>query len=183
MSKVTSSGEGLLGILEAVSQLSKTEVLVGIPEGEARTDGDGMTNAQISYLQETGSPSQNIPARPFLVPGIALVQDVISDNLLKAVDAALIGNKSKMERHLKIAGTKAMNSVRMYFVNGEFAPLSLATIRARANRGRTGAKKYLKQIKVGPPEAGLVKPLIDTAQLRKSVTYVIMQNDKEVNRA
>lgn len=183
MNGVTSSGDGLLDILNAVSELSQIDVLVGVPHGEARTEGDGMTNAAIGYLLETGSPSQNIPARPFLVPGVEEVEEVIAEKLTYAVDAALTGNSKRMIFYLEAAGTKAMNSVRMYFVNGEFAPLSLATIRARANRGRVGAKKYLKQIKLGPPEDGLVKPLIDTQQLRKSVTYVIMKKDKEIKRA
>ena len=34
--KVT--GEGMLSILEAVAELSRVEVLVGVPHGEARTD-------------------------------------------------------------------------------------------------------------------------------------------------
>ena len=182
-SGVKSSGAGLADILQAFSDLSQMDVLVGIPHGEARTDGDGLTNAQIGYLQETGSPSQNIPERPFLVPGVEEVQEKVGDKLVKAVDAALGGNSQKMMRLLELAGKTAMDSVRMYFVNGEFAPLSLATIRARARRGRKGAKKYLKQLESGPAEAGLVRPLIDIGELRKSVTYVIMKKDQEIKRA
>ena len=99
---------------------------------------------------------------------------------MKAVDAALAGNNKRMMMLLESAGAVAMNSVRAYFVNGEFAPLSMATIRARAQRGRKGAKKYLKQVALGSAEDGLVRPLIDTGQLRKSVTYIIMKKDKEV---
>ena len=181
-SKVTATGNGLLDILQAMSELSKVDVLVGIPHGEMRTDSDGMTNAQIGYLQETGSPAMNIPARPFLVPGVERVQKEASDQLVKAVDAALAGNHQKMMLLLSSAGMKAMNSVRAYFVDGEFKPLSLVTIKARARRGHKGAKKYLKQLETGSPETGLVYPLIDTAQMRKSVTYVIMKKDKEVKR-
>ncbi|HFX6477075.1 TPA: hypothetical protein ACIFD1_003378 [Acinetobacter baumannii] len=181
-SGVKSSGKGLADIFQAVAKLSQMDVLVGIPHGEARTDGDGLTNAQIGYLQETGSPSQNIPERPFLVPGVEEVQEPVGDKLVKAVDAALDGNSQRMMKLLESAGMIAMNSVRAYFVNGEFAPLSLATIRARARRGRKGAKQYLKQLESGPAETGLVRPLIDTGELRKSVTYVIMKKDKEVKR-
>lgn len=184
-SKVISTGNGLLDILQAVGELSKMDVLVGIPHGEVRTDGDGLTNAQIGYLQETGSPAMNIPERPFLVPGVEQVQDEVGDTLVKAVDAAFSGNHKRMMFLLESAGMKAMSSVRAYFVNGEFAPLSLATIRARArrsSRSRNGAKKYLKQLETGPAETGLVRPLIDTGELRKSVTYIIMKKDKEVKR-
>lgn len=178
--KVT--GNGLMDILQAVSDLSRAEVLVGIPYGEARTDEGGMTNAELGYIHEYGSPSQNIPARPFLAPAVERVQKETSDFLIKAVHAAFDGNAKRVDANLHRAGSIALRSVRLYFVEGEFAPLSLATIRARANRGRGGAKKYLKQIKSGPPEDGLVKPLIDTAQLRKSTTYIIKKNGKEISR-
>lgn len=181
-SNVQATGNGLLDILQAVAELSNVDVLVGIPHGETRTDGDGLTNAQIGYLQETGSPAMNIPARAFLVPGVEDVQDVVGDKLVKAVDAAITGNHKRIMFLLESAGMQAMSSVRAYFVNGEFEPLSLATIRARARRGRKGAKKYLKQLKLGPVESGLVRPLIDTGQMRKSVTYIIMKKDREVKR-
>lgn len=180
-SGVKSSGKGLADIFQSFAELSQIDVLVGIPHGEARTDG--LTNAQIGYLQENGSPAMNIPERPFLVPGVEEVQEKVGDKLVKAVDAGLEGNRQRMMLLLESAGMIAMNSVRAYFVNGEFAPLSLATIRARARRGRKGAKQYLKQLETGPAETGLVRPLIDTGELRKSVTYIIMKKDKEVKRA
>jgi hypothetical protein len=178
---VTSTGEGLASIFEAIEKLTSQEVLVGIPHGETREDG--MTNAELGYLHENGSPSQNIPARPVLVPALERVQGQTADLLVKAAHAALDGNPSKVDANLKRAGMVALRSVRLYFVEGTFAPLSLATIRARANRGRSGAKKYLKQIKAGPPEAGLVRPLIDTAQFRKSTTYIIKKNGEEIYNA
>lgn len=170
---VTMTGEGLTGIFEAIQELMDKEVLVGIPHGENRTDADGMTNAQLYYLHEHGSPAQNIPARPTLIPGIASVQEKIADRLCKAVDAALDGNAEGVMKHYNAAGMTAQNAVRLYFVEGGLAPLSIATIRVRARRGRKGAKQYLKQIEQGPPQDGLVKPLIDTGEMRKSITYVI----------
>ncbi len=170
---VTMTGQGLQGLFDAIHELMENEVLVGIPQGEGRTDADGMTNAQLYYLHEHGSPAKNIPPRPTLIPGVASVQEKIADRLCKAVDAALDGKSEAVIKHYNAAGLIAQNAVRLYFVEGNLAPLSMATIIHRANRGRVGAKKYLKQIDKGPPEDGLVKPLIDTAEMRKSVTYVI----------
>lgn len=170
---VTMSGEGLTGIFEAIKDLMDNEVLVGIPHGENRTDADGMTNAQLYYLHEHGSPAKNIPARPTLIPGIASVQEKIADRLCKAVDAALDGNPDGVMKHYNAAGMIAQNAVRLYFVEASLAPLSIETIKARARRGRKGAKEYLKQLDSGTPEAGLVRPLIDTGEMRKSITYVI----------
>ncbi|MDH0030321.1 MULTISPECIES: hypothetical protein [unclassified Acinetobacter] len=170
---VTMTGEGLAGIFDAIETLMEKEVLVGIPHGESRTDADGMTNAQLYYLHEHGSPAKNIPARPTLVPGVASVQEKIADRLCKAVDAALDSNPDGVMKHYNAAGMIAQNAVRLYFVEGSLAPLSLVTIQNRARRGRKGAKEYLKQLDSGTPEAGLVRPLIDTGEMRKSVTYVI----------
>ncbi|WP_353164127.1 hypothetical protein [Acinetobacter guillouiae] len=176
---VSIKGAGLIGILESIQELMEKEVLVGIPHGEARTDADGMTNAQLGYLHEKGSPAKNIPARPFLVPGIATVQNKIADRLCKAVDAALDGKSEAVMKHYNAAGLIAQNAVRLYFVEGSFAPLSILTIQNRANRGRKGAKEYLKQLDQGQPQAGLVRPLIDTAEMRKSITYVIRKRGED----
>ena len=165
MSGVKSSGKGLASILDAIAQLSKTEVLVGIPEGENRTDGD-LSNAQLGYLMETGSPAMNLPARPHLVPAIEAVQDDISEQLTKAVDKALEGNKDRMYFHLEAAGMKAAFSVKALINSGDFVTLSQSTIKARQSRGRKSEK-----------------PLVDTAQMRNAHTYIIMKGDEEIKRA
>ena len=163
---VTSTGNGLLDILNAVSELSKTDVLVGVPHGEARTDGDGMTNAAIGYLLETGSPAMNLPPRPHLVPGIEEVQDLIAEKLTWAVDAALTGNTKRMYFYLESAGMKATMNVKKFINRGEFAALAPLTIRERKRRGRKSEK-----------------PLVDTGQYRNSHTYIIMKSEKEVKHA
>lgn len=163
---VTSTGNGLLDILNAVSELSKTDVLVGVPHGEARTDGDGMTNAAIGYLLETGSPAMNLPARPHLVPGIEEVQDVISEKLIKAVDFAIAGNTKRMYFYLESAGMKATMNVKRFINRGEFAPLAPFTLKMRKARGRKSEK-----------------PLVDTAQYRNSHTYIVMRGEEEIKRA
>lgn len=161
--KVT--GEGMLSILEAVAELSKVEVLVGVPHGEARTDEDGITNAQIGYLLETGSPAMNLEPRPHLVPGIEAVQDVIGQQLTKAVNSALDGNKQRMYFFLDTAGNKAMMSVKNLINAGVFAPLKPATIKARQRRNHKSEK-----------------PLVEIGTYRNSHTYVIMNRGKEVSR-
>ena len=163
---VTSTGNGLLDILNAVSELSKIDVLVGVPHGDARTDGDGMTNAAIGYLLETGSPAMNLPPRPHLVPGIEEVQDVIAEKLTWAVDAALTGNTKRMYFYLESAGMKATMNVKRFINAGDFAPLAPLTIKGRKARGRKSEK-----------------PLVDTAQYRNSHTCVVMRGEEEIKRA
>ena len=107
---VTISGKGLEDLLDAIDALISKEVLVGIPHGETRPDSE-MTNAQIGYIQETGSPAMNLPPRPFLAPGVELAQDKVALHLTKAVDAALAGKPTMVLTNLNRAGMVAQNSV------------------------------------------------------------------------
>ncbi|WP_079218927.1 hypothetical protein [Herbaspirillum robiniae] len=154
--------DNLKQVLEAISGLVGKDVLVGIPDSapERRTDESGEptppSNAVIGYIQETGSPANNIPPRPFLVPGVAEVQDAISTRLGKAASAALAGDKDGAEVQMGRAGLQAQNSVRARINNGVMPELKDSTIANRLRRGRTGTV-----------------PLIDTGQLRNSIIYVI----------
>ena len=154
------SGDGLEGILTAVKTLTSQEVLVGIPQGEARSDTE-MTNAQLGYLQETGSPAMNLPARAFLAPGVEDCQLHTAKQLSKAVDEALSGRRQGVQRCLNRAGMTAQNSVKAKINSGDFEPLSEATLKARRRAGKTRTK-----------------PLIDTDQLRNSITYTIQKVKK-----
>lgn len=167
-------------VLASIQELANKQVLVGIPASKAeRQEGDEepINNAQLGYIHEYGSPKANIPARPFLNPGIARAQESINNHLKKAAKAAMDGNAEKVDVELNATGLIAQAGARNEISSGEFAPLSMETIKARARRGRKGAQKFLEQIQIGPPESGLVKPLIDTGQLRNSITYVIREKD------
>lgn len=165
MRGVKFSGQGLEAIFSAVEKLVQTDVLVGIPHGEDRSDSDGITNAQIGYILETGSPAMNLPARPHLARGVELVQDFVGMQLSKAVDAALDGKQDRMYFYLGSAGMKATMSVKALINAGDFEALSARTIAARKARGRKSEK-----------------PLVDTAQMRNAHTYVIMSKNEEVKR-
>lgn len=166
MSDVITTGNGMLDIMQAISELSQVEVLVGVPEGEIRSNVDGLSNAAIGYLLETGSPAMNLPARPHLALGVEEVQEDVAERLTKAVDAALSGNSKRMYLYLESAGMKATMSVKRVINSGDFAPLAPLTIKERKRRGRKSEK-----------------PLIDTAQYRNSHTYIIKKGDKEIKRA
>ena len=151
MQMITDALPDLLRRLAAVAQ---RDVLVGVPAGEARDDGP--SNAEIGYQNEFGSPANNIPARPHLLPGVAAVQDKAAAKLTQAADAAASGRVSDAERHLHAAGLLAQNSVRRTLTTTAYRPLSERTLAERRARGRTGTK-----------------PLIDTGQYRRAITYVV----------
>lgn len=146
--------DGLPDMLRRMAAVAQRDVLVGIPAGEQRDDGP--TNAEIGYQNEFGSPANNIPARPHLIPGVAAVQDKAVARLTQAASAAATGRMSDAERHLHAAGLIAQNSVRRTLTTAAYRPLSERTLAERRARGRTGTK-----------------PLIDTGQYRNSITYVV----------
>lgn len=144
-------------IMKAFAGLVRQRVLVGIPEAEAaRNEATPITNAAIGYIAEYGSPAANIPARPFLVPGVEDAKGPVTGRLKDAAADALEGNRTGVDENLNAAGLAAQNAVRAKINTGPFAPLKPQTLAARRRRGRTGDK-----------------PLIDTGQLRNAVTYVI----------
>jgi len=163
-------------VIGAITELVKKDVLVGVPSAKAerRDEGEPINNAAIGYIMETGSPVNNIPARPHLIPGIKEVQDKVADALGSGASAALSGSRQRVNAALNKAGLIGQNGVRAKITDGPFAPLSEATLRARARRGRKGAAAELASRAAGnQPDNANAKPLIDTGQYRQSITYVV----------
>jgi len=143
--------------LKALESLSATRVLIGIPSEEnSREDGSPIGNAQLGYIHENGSPARNIPARPFLVPGVSKAEDACAEVLGKYAKVAF-KDPSAIEKGLTAAGTLAVNSVKATIKSGEgFAPLAAGTLAARRRAGAQGTK-----------------PLIRTDQLLNSINFVL----------
>jgi len=165
----------LTDVAGAMRLLTRQSVLVGIPADKGRKadeDSDPVTNAQLGYIHEYGSPANNLPARPFLMPGIKAAHKQIVEQLREAGTAALAGNAAGVNKALERAGIVGQNSVRAQFVDNDWDPLSEATLNKRPPVERNDKGKALKRGK-SRQERGAVNPLIDTAQLRKSITYVV----------
>lgn len=149
-------------ILAATKSLPDKDVLVGIPEDKsARTNDDptnNLNNAQLGYIHNFGAPEANIPQREFLEPGIKNAQAQINNYFKQAGQAAASGDAGKLDRCLHAAGLAAKLGVQNKINEGPFLPLAPGTLAARRRRGRTG-----------------VKPLLDTAQLRNAINYVIRE--------
>jgi len=169
--------------VKSIRSLTKSNVLVGIPDKNANrtpTDDDPNppSNAVIGYVQEFGSPVKNIPARPFLIPGVKAAETELAGTLKRTAQAALDGDRDALIKGLTSAGNAAVTSVQKTMTDSEYPPLSPKTVAGRARRGRKHAKQYVKLMKEGVPtdvldSAGLVRPLVDTGQLRRAITFVI----------
>lgn len=139
-------------LLKAVRDLTKQEVLIGIPAENAGRDDDlPINNAELGYIHEFGAPAANIPPRPFLVPGVSGAQGKFEPHLKAAANAALSGDGGKVSQGLQRAGIVAASAVKSKIDEGPFAPLSDTTIQRK----------------------GSDKPLIDTGQMRNAVTSVV----------
>lgn len=158
-----------LGIIAAnIRSLGERQVLVGIPEEKTdRPDDAGITNAAIGFIQEHGAPEANIPARPFLVPGVRDARGEVGDRLKATANGALDGNTGIVERGLAGAGQIAATAVQRRIRAGIPPPLAPSTIAAR--RRRSAGSSYRRKA----VSASDTTPLIDTGQLVKAVTFVI----------
>lgn len=144
-------------VTAGIEKLASQRVMVGVPaEKGSRQDSEPINNAALAYIHENGAPEVNIPARPFLKPGIDAKKAEITAGLEKVGKAALEGDAARVDRGFHVVGLIGQNAVRAKINEGPFTPLAEDTLEARRARGRTGDK-----------------PLIDTGQLRNSLTYVI----------
>lgn len=172
-------------ILDALKNIGKKDVLVGIPQaGDARQPEEGekatIGNAAIGYINENGSPAQNIPARPHLQPGVQSVQSQTVERLKAAAVATLEGNAAAADRALNSAGIIAAQGVKRYMTITGFTPLAESTLAARARRGRKGAAKELASRAAGnAADNSNARPLIDEGQYRRAITYVVRNKDAE----
>lgn len=65
-SGVTIRSDTACDVLKRIQSLKDIDVLIGIPEGKARADSDGLSNAQLGYLQATGATIK-IPAHDITI--------------------------------------------------------------------------------------------------------------------
>lgn len=147
------SRDKLADVLKALGELSKKDVLVGIPQEESGRAGT-VTNAELLYIHTNGSPINNIPARPVIEPAIEKDKNNITTLLKDATKKALDGDSAGSMKSLELAGMEGQNASRDWFTNPEnngWAPNSPVTILRK----------------------GSENPLIDTGELRKSITYVV----------
>lgn len=147
--------------IKSILALAKKDVLVGIPESSGEHEDSEISNAALGYIHNYGSPAANIPARPFLEPGVEEAQQKIAAQMKKAGEAATDRNVEGVDKALHACGLVAQNSVRAAITDGDFAPLKPATVKARERAGHSGDK-----------------PLIVTGQLRGSVTYQVVDKGR-----
>lgn len=143
-------------IYEAVKELPTYYIEIGVFEAKTKrkeTVKVGLTNAELMFTHENGSPLRHIPARPVLQMTLNYANRyLVKQTINKAIDAYLASdcNKSELEKVLKQLCMRMENYARdiIYKNDGRLAP----------NAPSVAAKKKGNH------------PLFDTGQLARSIT-------------
>ena len=122
---------------------------------------DSLTPAARAQMMETGSPLYRIPPRPFIQPSLNKHSDQITRSLERAAKRNLKEGKSGLTDELAKLGLRCQNWIRRWFTDPEngWPPNAPGTIKAK----------------------GSSKPLINTGELRKSITYVIRKGGRDID--
>lgn len=161
-------------VFKNLKALAQQEVLVGVTQPKAKrkeehdwkvstrrntviVDEATINNAELVYIHTNGSPLRGIPARPIIQPALQAPgnKEPIIVELKRAAQAFLAADVPLAKQHLNRAGLTAQNAVRGWFTDprNNWAPNKPSTIAAK----------------------GSDRPLIDTGELRKAMTYVVRE--------
>lgn len=142
---------GLRGFIDRLKNFNKEKVYVGVPSEANRPHEGGISMAGLLAVHEFGVPKKNIPERSTL-------RSAIMENRQELVNLTAEGVRFYNQQNKKLdlqfynkIGLFASNLVKDKFVKGPFIPLKTATIKRK----------------------GSSKPLIDTGELRQSITWVV----------
>lgn len=152
--------DDLKSVAKALAKLARQSILVGIPGADlTRKDFNQnvspITNAEIGYKMEFGSPFEKIPPRPTLIPAITAAFPKLQKRMKAAALACLVNDDKTLNDQLEATGIEAMLAVKNMINSNVPPPLSQYTIAKRVARGVTRTNT-----------------LVDTAQFRESITYV-----------
>ena len=143
---------GIKGFLERFREIGKPKVYIGVPASKNGMHEGGINMATLLAIHVLGAPSRGIPQRDPLRPPLIANAQRYSDLLALGLKNALSDSTDPKLVYEKI-GIAATNDVYDYFVTGNFKPLNQKTIDRK----------------------GSSKPLIDSEELRGSITYEVRQ--------
>lgn len=145
-------------IIDEMRFIKEHEVFVGIQQKDTTREDDPVTNAELLFIHTNGSPANNIPPRPVIEPAIKKDSKRLSSMMKQAAKYALDGMKSEALRQLELVGTRGRDVSKRWFVNPDnnWPPNSEAVQERKRRKGATNPR-----------------PLIDTGDLRNSISYFV----------
>lgn len=149
MSRVKDVDKGYAALVKRVYGMGAPKVDVGIFDSGA-TEPDGMTVLEVAIVHEFGSDARGIPERSFLRAWF----DENSDNCRAAMAAmmqAVLEGKYAKDQAIELLAQRFVAEIQKRIAQGIPPPNAPATIAAK----------------------GSATPLIDTGQLRSSISYKV----------
>lgn len=141
------------GLRERITGLAKKDVVVGVTRATAGRD-DEVNNATLAAIHEFGVPEKKIPERDFIRSAFAKHKEEHikshAANLKKVVRGEMAA-----EEAMSALGEQAAGDVQDNIRTGNFKELADSTV---ARKGST-------------------QPLIDSGDLRKSITHEVRDAD------
>lgn len=146
---------------QAMSVLDNGSVLIGIPDDSEKNHRNDTpeTNSEIAFTNEFGEPAENIPARPFLIPGVNNAMEKNERIMLKGAQEVLTltGNPlDSVHNALEAVGLVSARSAQKMIDDGLSPDPAPYTLMQRRLKGFMGEK-----------------PLLVTGNLKQSITYII----------
>ena len=162
------------GMLDAIRRalrraaLSAGDVYVGVHKDDAERlpqndEEETLNNAQIAAIHEFGL---GVPERSFLRSTIRAEQQRYKTLFAAEMRRELKRKHADPKRPLHVVGNVAASDVQQTIARGVQPGLSEATLEKRRERGFSGTK-----------------PLIETGQLKSSITYSVGKPDDEEKEA
>lgn len=140
-----------------IKSFKRDAVLIGIPSTDSPREDEGINNASLLFINNFGSPANNIPPRPVMQIGLFNAQDAIAEEFKGAAKKALAKGLSVLPMFYERIGMIGSNSVKRAINDqiGIDAPAE-STLKGRKARGFNGTKS-----------------LLVTGQMRNAITYVV----------
>ena len=140
-------------VMERAKQINQMQLVVGIPNNEnSREESEGITNAELAIIHEFGVPERGIPERSFMRSTASEESNNLGQLSKQVLNECLAGNISPYDAYATI-GAYFQGKIVEKITDGEFEPNNENTVKRK----------------------GSSKPLIDTGQLRASITYEVRE--------
>lgn len=162
--KVTDKDLGYAALVRRVYALDSPKVSIGIHEQEGAEEHEeaGMTVASLGAIHEFGLG--NVPERSFIRAWFDENQDRAKEALRRLM-VSVVEGKRQPQQALELFAQWALGEMQKRMAEGIPPALQPETLRKKTRAGKTGEK-----------------PLIDTGQLRSSLSYEILDGDGVVTK-
>ncbi|MCX8659862.1 hypothetical protein J3T98_02690 [Gilliamella sp. B2772] len=158
-------------MIKRAERLNRMQLVVGIPsDGKPRKSSEedtstDITNAELGVIHEFGVPEKGIPERSFMRSTASEETDNLG-RLAKIQIAECLKGEISTHDAFATVGAYLQGKIVEKITDGEFQPNTPETLKRKLTPVKNKKKKRAKDAD---------KPLIDTGQLRASITYEVRE--------